>query len=188
MDKVYLTVPNIITIARFVAIPFIVLAMLQGAWMTAFVLFALAGISDGVDGYIARHFGQDSQLGTYLDPLADKALTIAVFAAFTAAGTLPWALFALVVARDIGIVAGAVLMARRGEAAAIRPLMISKVNTTVLILLAAWLLAAEAFEWRLPALKNALIGLVVLLTAVSAIAYGRLLIASMRATNEDGLK
>lgn len=188
MDIVIFTIPNVITIARLIAIPFIVWAMLHGAWMTAFVLFALAGASDGVDGFIARNFGQRSQLGTYLDPLADKALTIAVFWAFVADGVLPGWLLALIVARDVAIVAGACLMASRGRGAAIRPLMISKINTTVLILLAGWLLAANAFGWSLPALKNGLIAVVVLLTAVSAAAYGRLLTGNMPLAAKDGLE
>lgn len=188
MDIVIFTIPNVITIARLIAIPFIVWAMLHGAWMTAFALFALAGVSDGVDGFIARHFGQRSQLGTYLDPLADKALTIAVFWAFAADGVIPGWLLALIVARDIAIVAGAGYMASRGEAAAIRPLMISKINTTVLILLAGWLLAANAFEWSLPALENGLIGVVVVLTAISAAAYGRLLTANVVGAEKDGVK
>jgi len=184
MGIVIFTIPNVITVARLVAIPFIVWAMLHNAWMTAFVLFALAGASDGVDGFIARHFGQRSQLGTFLDPLADKALTIAVFSAFAADGIVPGWLLALIVARDVAIVVGAALMASRGAAAAIRPLMISKVNTTVLILLAGWLLAASAFGWSLPALKNGLIGLVVVLTAVSAAAYGRLMAQTADAAAE----
>lgn len=188
IDIVIFTIPNVITIARLIAIPFVVWAMLHDAWMSAFVLFALAGVSDGVDGYIARHFGQRSQLGTYLDPLADKALTIAVFSAFAADGVVPGWLLALIVARDIAIVAGAGFMASRGEAAAIRPLMISKINTAVLLLLAGWLLAANAFEWSIPVLKNGLIGLVVILTAVSAAAYGRLLTANMAGAEKDGLK
>ncbi|GAB4349937.1 MAG: CDP-alcohol phosphatidyltransferase family protein [Oricola sp.] len=189
MGAAIFTIPNVITIARLIVIPFIVWAMLHGAWMTAFVLFAIAGVSDGVDGFIARHFGQRSQLGTYLDPLADKALTIAVFSAFAAGGTVPVWLLALIVARDVAIVAGAGLMASRGEAAAIRPLMISKVNTTVLIVLACWLLAANAFHWSLPALDNGLMGLVVVLTAVSAAAYGRLLARRiLGAPEKDGLK
>ena len=180
MASVYFTIPNAITVARILAIPFIVHAILHGAWMQAFVLFALAGASDGVDGYIARHFNQKSRLGTYLDPLADKGLTIAVFSAFAARDIVPVWLLVLIVARDVAIVAGAGMMAVRGSAAAIQPLMISKVNTTVLILLACWLLAAHAFEWALPALEYGLIGLVVVLTAVSAAAYGRLMARTVR--------
>jgi len=185
MGIVIFTIPNVITVARLIAIPFIVWAMLHGAWMTAFVLFVLAGVSDGIDGFVARHFdGQRSQLGTYLDPLADKALTIAVFSALAADGIVPLWLLGLVVARDIAIVAGAGFMASRGEASAIRPLMISKVNTTVLILLAGWLLAANAFEWSLPVLGNTLMGLVVVLTAVSAAAYARLLARNIGGATE----
>lgn len=175
MSNLYFTIPNAITMARIVAIPFVVQAILGGHWTTAFTLFVLAGASDGVDGFIARHFNQMSPLGTYLDPLADKGLTIAVFSAFVVLGILPAWLLVLVVARDVAILAGAGLLAVRGKAHTIRPLMISKVNTALLLVLAAWLLAAEAFGWSIPPLKNALIAGVVVLTAVSAIAYGRML-------------
>ncbi|WP_246272965.1 CDP-alcohol phosphatidyltransferase family protein [Oricola thermophila] len=190
MDTVIFTIPNVITIARLIAIPFIVWAMLNGAWTTAFVLFALAGASDGIDGFIARHWKQHSRLGSYLDPLADKALTIAVFSTFVAHGIMPFWLLALIVARDVAIVVGAGLMASFGDAAAIRPLMISKINTTVLILLAGWLLAAGAFGWTFPIIEGALIGLVVFLTAVSAAAYGRLVAGKIRRAMErkDGPK
>ena len=183
------TVPNLISIARLVAIPFVVLAMLKGAWLTAFALFLAAGASDAVDGYIARHFGQRSLLGTYLDPLADKALTIAVFTTFAARDVVPVWLLALVVARDVAIVAGAAILHARGNSSAIRPLMISKLNTVVLIVMAGWLLASHAFDWSFPAVEKGLITTVALLTAVSAVAYGRLLMRTLGAAQQkDGVQ
>ena len=189
MDIVYLTIPNVITVARLLAIPFIVAAMLHGAWATAFVLFALAGVSDGIDGYIARHFKQDSRVGRFLDPIADKLLTFAVFSTFWMQDVVPGWLLVLIIARDVAIVAGATLLAARGDAEAIRPLMSSKINTVLLILLAGWLLAANAFGWSLPVLKSGLIALVVALTAFSAAGYGMLLMRNVRRVNgKDGLK
>lgn len=179
MTTRFWTIPNAISVARMAMIPFIVQAVLQGAWMTALVLFAIAGISDGVDGLIARFFHQDSALGAYIDPLADKALTIAVFATLAIVGIVPVWLLVVVVARDIAILAGAGLMAARGKAGAIRPLPISKINTAVLTAMAGWLLAANAFEWSIPAVNYGLIALVVILIAVSAAAYSRLLIRSL---------
>jgi len=179
MTSRFWTIPNAISLARMAMIPFIVQAILREAWMTGFVLFLIAGLSDGVDGFIARYFRQSSRFGTYIDPLADKALTIAVFWAFAADGIVPVWLLVLIVARDIAIVAGAVLMARRGAASAIRPLPISKVNTAILIAFAGWLLAANAFAWSIPGVNYALIVLVVFLTAVSAAAYVRMLIGGL---------
>ncbi|MFZ2101217.1 MAG: CDP-alcohol phosphatidyltransferase family protein, partial [Oricola sp.] len=65
MSNEYFTIPNLISIARIIAIPFVVLAMLRGEWATALTLFVLAGVSDGIDGYIARNFQQRSPLGAY---------------------------------------------------------------------------------------------------------------------------
>lgn len=185
MSAGFWTIPNAISLARMATIPFIVYAIIHGAWMTAFVLFALAGLSDGVDGLIARYFHQSSAFGAYIDPVADKTLTIAVFWAFVSVGLVPVWLLLLIVARDIAIIAGAALLAARGAASAIRPLPISKLNTAVLIVLAGWLLAANAFGWSLPAANYGLIALVAALTAVSAAAYGRLLMGSLGAAGVE---
>jgi cardiolipin synthase len=73
-----MTLPNFITVARFVMVPLIILAMIDGEMLAAFLLFMLAGISDGLDGFIARHFNQRSELGSWLDPVADKFLLVSV--------------------------------------------------------------------------------------------------------------
>ena len=115
-------------------------------------------------------FGLCGVIADYIDPLLQHS-TLA------RAGLL-----VLILARDIAIVAGAMMMATRGAASAIRPLPISKVNTAILIVFAGWLLAANAFEWSLPGVNYALIALVVFLTAVSAAAYVRLLIGGLGGT------
>lgn len=185
MTTRFWTIPNAISLARIAIMPFIVLAILDGAWMTGFWLFVIAGLSDGVDGFIARSFHQRSALGAWLDPIADKALTIAVFSSFAAVGVVPFWLLALIVARDVAILAGAGLMATRGAASEIRALPVSKANTASLIVLASWLLAANAFGWSIPQLNYALIVLVVALTAVSAAAYVRLLMRGLDNTVTD---
>lgn len=179
MTAGFWTVPNAISLARMATIPFIVLAILQGHWMTGFVLFALAGLSDGVDGFIARYFKQSSAFGAYIDPIADKSLTFAVFSAFAAVDLVPVWLLVLIVARDIAILAGAVFLTMRGAASAIRALPISKLNTAVLLVLAGWILAANAFQWSISGVNYGLIALVVSLTAISAAAYVRLMIRSL---------
>ncbi|MGN6469421.1 MAG: CDP-alcohol phosphatidyltransferase family protein, partial [Rhizobiaceae bacterium] len=74
-----MTIPNLITVLRFFLVPFVVLALLTGHMEWAFAAFLAAGISDGVDGFIARNFDQRSKLGAYLDPIADKLLLVTVF-------------------------------------------------------------------------------------------------------------
>ena len=74
-----MTIPNYITILRLLLVPFVVWAMLSGHQFTAFLGFMTAGVSDGVDGYIARRYDMKSELGAYLDPVADKLLLVSVF-------------------------------------------------------------------------------------------------------------
>ncbi|TIS73204.1 MAG: CDP-alcohol phosphatidyltransferase family protein, partial [Mesorhizobium sp.] len=84
-----MTIPNMITIMRLLLVPAVVLAMLQARWDWAFTGFLVAGISDGVDGFIARRYRLFSRLGAYLDPVADKLLLVSVFVVMGYAGELP---------------------------------------------------------------------------------------------------
>ena len=79
-----MTVPNFITIFRFILVPFVIYGLFKGETMLAFAGFVVAGVSDGVDGFIARRYNQRSELGAYLDPIADKLLLVTIFSAFLA--------------------------------------------------------------------------------------------------------
>lgn len=166
-----LTLPNLITIARFLMAPAIVLAMLEGEMAFAFFLFIAAGASDAVDGFIARHFGQTSELGAYLDPVADKLLLVSVFVMLAILGAIPDWLVVLAVSRDILIV-GAVLVSHLlDKPVTVRPLMVSKATTLAQILLAIAVLGGLAgFPW-LATQAFWLVPLAALLTAASAAAY-----------------
>lgn len=136
-----------------------------------FLLFTAAGLSDAVDGFIAKRFALTSELGAYLDPLADKALLISIFVALAVAGVLPPWLAIVVVSRDVMIV-GAVLVATLlGRPMPIRPMAISKVNTTVQIMFAGSVLAARAFGLDPGRTVTLAVGLVAALTVASATAY-----------------
>ena len=104
-----LTLPNIITIARLCGVPVLVWALIEGDWTLAFAIFVVAGISDAVDGALARRLNQQSELGLYLDPIADKVLLVSVFVGLALLGRLPDWLAIAVVGRDLLIV-GAVLL------------------------------------------------------------------------------
>jgi len=104
-----MTLPNYITLGRFIAVPVIVYAMIHDYLISAFIIFLLAGLSDAVDGAIARHFNQKSTLGAWLDPIADKALLVSVYIVLGILGTLPDWLVIIVVSRDAFIV-GAVIL------------------------------------------------------------------------------
>lgn len=107
----------------------------------AFWVFVAAGISDALDGYIAKRFNTRTELGTYLDPIADKVLLDGIYVALALVGILPMWLAALVVCRDLLIVLGVLLIKRRDPVFRARPLLIGKLNTFAQIVLAACALA-----------------------------------------------
>lgn len=129
-----LTLPNAITLARLCLVPAVVWLVVRGQLAIAFWGFAVAGLSDAVDGWIARRRGP-SALGTLLDPVADKVLLVSLYVALAAIHVLPDWLAILVVFRDLVIVGGVLALSFLGHTVAIRPLPISKVNTTLQILL-----------------------------------------------------
>ncbi|HWY47611.1 MAG TPA: CDP-alcohol phosphatidyltransferase family protein [Bryobacteraceae bacterium] len=99
------TLPNLFTLARLVLTPFVVLAILNGHYERAIILFFAAGISDVIDGFLARRLGESSAAGAYFDPVADKILLSAIYIALGVAHAIPWWMVALVFARDILILA-----------------------------------------------------------------------------------
>ena len=130
-----MTLPNFITIARFVMVPLIILSMINGEMLMAFVLFVVAGVSDGLDGFIARHFNQKSELGAWLDPIADKFLLVSVFVMLGWLGVLPNWLVIFAVSRDAMIIGAVVLSSLLDNPVEMRPLMVSKANTMLQIIL-----------------------------------------------------
>ena len=119
--------------------------LVTGQTKRAFVLFIIAGVSDAVDGFLAKRFGWQTELGAYLDPLADKLLIVSIFLALGVDGKLPLWLVIAVVSRDILIVIAVVLSWLLGNPVRIRPLIVSKANTVAQIVLAATVLADEGF-------------------------------------------
>lgn len=103
-----LTLPNLFTLARLVLTPLVVLAILNASYFRAIVLFFAAGISDVVDGYLARRLGESTPAGAYFDPVADKILLSAIYIALGVVRAIPWWMVGLVFARDLLILAMAV--------------------------------------------------------------------------------
>lgn len=166
-----MTLPNFITIARFVMVPLIIMVMINGDMLTAFVLFVLAGISDGLDGFIARHFNQKSELGAWLDPIADKFLLVSVFIMLGWLGVLPNWLVILAVSRDAMIIAAVVLSSLLDNPVEMRPLLVSKANTMMQIILLVIVLADLAGLARLDCIIGWMVYAVAVLTIASASAY-----------------
>lgn len=136
-----MNLPNLISLGRLLSVPIAVYLILQAQYRAAFWLFVVAGLSDAIDGFIAKKWGLTSTLGAYLDPVADKALLVAVYLALGSAGQVPTWIVILVVSRDIIIVGGVVLSHITVQPLRMRPLMISKVNTAAQIALVAAILA-----------------------------------------------
>jgi cardiolipin synthase len=167
-----LSIPNLITLGRILLVPIVVWAIMSpGAMWIAFVLFVVAGISDGVDGYLAKRFNMRTELGAYLDPLADKALIVSIYLTLGINGDIPRWLVILVVSRDILIVGGIMLSWLMGNPLKIRPLLVSKLNTVAQIVFACVVLGSLGFNFQVPVLKLVLMGLVALLTLLSIAAY-----------------
>lgn len=166
-----MTLPNLITIARFLMVPAVIYGLMNAQWQLAFAVFLLAGVSDWIDGYIARRFNQGSKLGAYLDPVADKLLLVSVFVTLAVTGVLPNWLVLIVVSRDVLIVAAVLVATVMGHPIAMRPLFVSKANTALQILLVVVALFAKAFGMELTMVQFALILCVAALTILSAGAY-----------------
>jgi cardiolipin synthase len=166
-----MTIPNAITICRLLSVPVIAHSMMTGSLGLAFGLFLLAGLSDAVDGFIARHFDQRSVLGAYLDPAADKLMLVTIFVALGALQALPLWLVILVVSRDVLIVMAVSIAFMMGKPVTIRPIFVSKANTAAQIGLAAMTLAELAFETTFGPARGLGVWLVAVLTVLSAAAY-----------------
>ena len=163
--------PNLISLGRLLSVPVAVYLILNGFMTAAFWLFVAAGISDGVDGYLAKTLGLSSTLGAYLDPIADKALLVGVYVTLGQAGQLPNWLVIMVVFRDIIIVGGIILLHISTNVVRMRPLMISKINTAAQIALIALVLAELGLGFDVGGFLNFLIYVVAATTIVSGASY-----------------
>lgn len=124
--------------------PLIVWLMITDQYVLAAVAFAVAGISDAIDGFIARYYSQSSELGGYLDPIADKALLVSVFVTLGFKGVLPLWLIVLAVSRDLLIVGAVILAWMVDKPLTMSPHWISKFNTAAQVLLVALALGGQA--------------------------------------------
>lgn len=163
--------PNMITIGRLVLVPLVIAMIGRGEWQFAFFAFVLAGVSDGVDGYIARRFSMRSELGAYLDPLADKALLVSIYVTLAIVGVMPGWLAIVVVSRDMMIVGAVVLSWLLDNPVEINPSFLSKVNTTGQIGLAGLVLGSHAFGFADSIFLPELMLVVAGLTIASMAAY-----------------
>ena len=163
--------PNALSLGRLLSVPVIVWLLLVEAHLPAFLIFVLAGLSDAVDGYVAKHFGMDTEIGRFLDPIADKTLLVAIYITLGHQEILPVWLVILVVSRDLLIVGGALLAYTMSQPLRPTPLLISKVNTALQITLAATVLGDIAFDAGAEAIAMILVYAVAASTVLSGAQY-----------------
>ncbi len=168
-----MNIPNLISLGRIILVPVVFWLLLSGKTQAAFFLFVIAGISDAVDGFLAKRFGWTTELGAYLDPLADKLLIVSIFVALGVKSALPSWLVIAVVSRDILIVAGVVLSWLLDRPMRIKPAIVSKFNTLSQIVLAGTVLADDGFGLGLEALRVGLVWITGALTIASLVTYLR---------------
>jgi len=129
-----INIPNILTLSRIIMAPVIVILLIQSCFLKALVVFVVAGITDGLDGFLARVLNKKTVLGTYLDPIADKALIISSFVTLSALGIIPSWLTVIVISRDCIILAGIFILVLMAVPFEVKPALISKVTTTLQLL------------------------------------------------------
>ena len=165
------SVPNVVTGFRLIAVPAVVILLLSNSLTAAFWIIVAAGISDGLDGYLAKRLDAVTRLGTYLDPLADKALLIAVFVCLATLDLLPGWLVCLMILRDMLIVGGVLLSRVTALGIMVEPTTISKLNTFLQICLGMWVLGQAVLGVDVPYIVGSLIFLIVLTTLASGTLY-----------------
>ena len=169
----FASLPNLITLARLCLVPLSVWLIAEQHWEAAFAVFVVAGLSDALDGWLAKTYGLETELGAYLDPLADKALLVSIYVALTLARHLPVPLAILVVSRDILIIGAVLIAGLMGKPVEIRPLFVSKLNTVAQIGLAGLVLGMKALGTAPGAGLDVAIWFTAGLTFASAAAYLR---------------
>jgi cardiolipin synthase len=169
--------PNLLTLLRLFIIPFLVIEILDGHYRAAFALFLLAGISDGLDGLLARWLSQRTTLGLYLDPIADKLLLSTLFLVLTHVGLMPRYVTVLVFSRDLGILLIATLLFATGTLRDFQPSLFGKLNTLFQILTLTAVLCERIFiSPQLTMLSHGLVRVIAILAPLSAAQYAWIVI------------
>lgn len=163
--------PNAISLARALLVMPLVISIIDGRYALALALLVLAGFSDGLDGFLAKHFDWRTRLGGLLDPIADKLLLVSLFATLAYSELVPAGLTAVVIGRDVVIVAGAVAYQALIAPVMGEPAPVSKVNTACQLAMAVLVLTHEAFAWP-PRFWLVVLGAAVVFTSiVSGLTY-----------------
>jgi cardiolipin synthase (CMP-forming) len=163
--------PNLITMARIALVPVLILLLKEQAYAAGLLVFVIAGVSDALDGYLAKRLKVQSRLGAILDPVADKLLLVTTYVMLTLLGHIPFWLVLVVVFRDLLIVGGYMLYTSHAGPVKMRPSILSKLNTFMQLALATVVLAQQAAGLDWPQMVDVLVIAVLITTVVSGAHY-----------------
>jgi cardiolipin synthase (CMP-forming) len=178
--------PNLLTLMRLFIIPFLLIEILDGHYGIAFALFMLAGISDALDGLLARWLSQKTTLGQYLDPIADKLLLSSLFVVLTHVGLIPLYVTVLVFSRDLGILLISTLLFVTGTLRDFRPSVFGKLNTFVQIVALIAVLCQKLFvSTGLATFRDIVVRSIAVLAPLSAAQYAWIVLRRMSSPPEQ---
>ncbi|MDO9559270.1 MAG: CDP-alcohol phosphatidyltransferase family protein [Syntrophales bacterium] len=140
-----MNIPNFLTLLRIVLVPVLVIFLINMAFLKALILFACLGLTDALDGFLARILNQQTVLGSYLDPIADKVLITSCFLALAILKVIPGWLAVVVISRDVIILLGISVLSIMNITFKVQPLFVSKVTTTLQIAAVFFALFFKAF-------------------------------------------
>jgi cardiolipin synthase len=164
-------IPNALTLVRIVLVPLLVWLIVTHEMTAAFLVFVLAGLSDAADGYLAKRFRWHTELGAYLDPIADKVLLVSIYLTLGLTNHLPVWLVIAVVSRDILIIGAFILSWMLSRPITVYPLLVSKANTLAQLVLASLVLAELGLGLGLEPFVTICIWITGALTILSATVY-----------------
>jgi cardiolipin synthase len=165
-----MNIPNVLTILRILSIPVFVIFLLYDHFFIALFIFIGAGITDGLDGLIARVFHQRTTIGTYLDPIADKLMLTTAFVVLATLGIIPSWLTVIVIARDVIILLGVLILQLTSHKVEIKPIFLGKASTVLQLAAIAWSLVTP-FSMLMRSIFPAIIWVTAGLTALSGLFY-----------------
>jgi cardiolipin synthase len=128
-----MNIPNFLSLLRIILVPVIVIFLIQGLYAKALIVFVVAGLTDALDGALARFLNKQTELGSFLDPLADKILLSTSFISLAIFGLIPSWLAVIVISRDFIILLGLLILSMMSVTYEIKPVFVSKITTTLQI-------------------------------------------------------
>lgn len=163
--------PNLITLFRIALAPVLILLLREQDYVSSLVVFVIAGVSDGLDGFIAKRFHLTSRLGSILDPLADKILLVSAYVMLTLLEHVPFWLMLTVAFRDLFIIGGYLVYTSMVGPVQMRPSLLSKFNTLMQIALVIVILLQQALVMVYPMMVEGLVYAVMATTVASGVHY-----------------